>query len=107
MTPVPAREVLAMLAGCNRCQNTTKASGATSVTGQAVYNALRCGSLLCNFRRGAVPDEQRPAVEDWLAEHWTLHGPCLEPFRRFTSLTSDPFPLGCTVLGAPLFATAA
>ncbi|CAJ1435134.1 unnamed protein product, partial [Effrenium voratum] len=64
------------------------AAGRGPEVGQAVYNALRCGSLLCNLRRGSVPEPNRERLERWLAEHWTLEGPCLGPFRQFTGTSA-------------------
>ena len=42
-------QVLSLLAAC---QNGEDAGAPRDKAGRGVYNALRCGSLLCNLRRG-------------------------------------------------------
>jgi len=50
--------------------------------GRAVYNALRCGLLLCNLRQGRVHLRHRKRLDTWLRKHWTVEGPCLGPFHE-------------------------
>ena len=50
---VPSDQLLCLLAACQKDQKGQDAAGGWSPDhGRAVYNALRCGSLLCNVRRG-------------------------------------------------------
>ncbi|CAE7239280.1 atpD [Symbiodinium pilosum] len=79
MRLVPPGDVLALLANSN-LPNSSK----TRKRGRAIYNALRCGSLLCNLRRGAVQKKDAQRLHEWLQSNWTVEGACLAPFRHFS-----------------------
>eukprot|EP00435_Cladocopium_sp_Y103_P010888 s1981_g2.t2 len=99
---VPSDQLLCLLAACQKDQKGQDAGGAWSDHGRAVYNALRCGSLLCNVRRGiqVVKVDQQGKLQLSLATGCVAYT-SWQPLHE-----SDPFPLGCTVLGAPLLAAA-
>eukprot|EP00929_Paragymnodinium_shiwhaense_P046043 TRINITY_DN23470_c0_g2_i2.p1 TRINITY_DN23470_c0_g2~~TRINITY_DN23470_c0_g2_i2.p1 ORF type:complete len:405 (-),score=48.14 TRINITY_DN23470_c0_g2_i2:218-1432(-) len=47
--------------------------------GRGIYNALRCGHLLCILRNGLDDPSDAGRLQDWLERHWTLQDPCLRP----------------------------
>lgn len=49
--------MLSLLAACQNgggAEDSADSACSLDERGRAVYNALRCGSLLCNWRRGAA-----------------------------------------------------
>jgi len=104
---VDAGHVLELLAACGTrgLRLTPQAMTSEAVLldaqnrGRAIYNALRCGHLLCNLRRGCVQDVNDAArLTSWLRENWDLEGPCFGPFRVLCpSVTS---PCQCEVPGS-------
>ncbi|OLP84553.1 Ribosomal large subunit pseudouridine synthase B [Symbiodinium microadriaticum] len=68
---VPPGQVLELLA------SSSASSGERHVHGRAIYNALRCGSLLCNLRRGGARGLQDPS-------------PCGRFGKRGATTTSAP-----------------
>lgn len=99
---VDAGHVLELLATCGaRGLNPTPQAVLLDIhsRGRAIYNALRCGQLLCNLRRGGVQDVVDAArLTSWLRENWVLEGPCFGPLRVLCpSVTS---PCQCEVPGS-------
>jgi len=95
--PVSANEVLELIGECGLLPRgpavaSALSSGSASVSdthvamrwrGRAVYNALRCGLLLCHLRSNSCVGEQEAArLRAWLQEHWTLEGPCMGTLRK-------------------------
>jgi len=88
---VDAGKVLELLGVCGLGPAAPDLAGASSPCeeallrrrGRAVYNALRCGRLMCRLRQGGCLDEsEEMKLKAWLDEHWTLEGPCLGAFRE-------------------------
>lgn len=88
-TTVDGGKVLELLGVCGLGPAVPDLVGASSSCealrrrGRAVYNALRCGRLMCRLRQGGCEDQSEEVkLKGWLHEHWTLEGPCLGAFRE-------------------------
>lgn len=87
---VEAGQVVELLAACGTggLQPPPQATTSEAVLadaqsrGRAIYNAIRCGHLVCNLRRSGIQRADDAArLTSWLRENWDLEGPCFGPFR--------------------------